>query len=70
MHLPPPSGTNRIVIDRFSPLYRDHMANGIGPIAPLEGYRALYPPWIDTTELANHITADYSTELLDDADLV
>lgn len=70
VHLPPPGGTNRIVIDRFSPLYRDHLANGIGPIAPLEGYRALYPPWIDTTELAYHFTADYSTELLDDADLV
>ena len=69
-HLDPPNAMHRIVIDRFSPLYRGHATNGIGAVHPFESYRALYPPAIDTADIAYHFDADYSTELLGDADLL
>ena len=36
-HLDAPNGPHRIVIDRFSPLYRGHDANGIGAVTPVPG---------------------------------
>ena len=69
-HLDPPNAMHRIVIDRFSPLYRGHATNGIGTVYPFESYRALYPPAIDTADIAYHFDADYSTELLGNADLL
>ncbi len=69
-HLDPPNAMHRIVIDRFSPLYRGHETNGIGAVQPFEAYRALYPPEIDTADIAYHFNGSYATELLDDADLL
>jgi ribosomal peptide maturation radical SAM protein 1 len=69
-HLDPPNAMHRIVIDRFSPLYRGHETNGIGRVTPFAAYRALYPPSIDTMDVAYHFDGEYSTELLDDADLL
>lgn len=69
-HLDPPNAMHRIVIDRFSPLYRGHETNGIGAVQPFEAYRALYPPEIDTADIAYHFNGSYSTELLDDPDLL
>jgi len=69
-HLDPPNAMHRIVIDRFSPLYRGHRDNGIGAVKPFGAYRALYPPAIDTAEIAYHFDGDYSTELLGDAGLL
>jgi ribosomal peptide maturation radical SAM protein 1 len=69
-HLDPPNAMHRIVIDRFSPLYRGHKSNGIVTVAPFTGYRALYPPTIDTADIAYHFDGDYSTELLADDDLL
>jgi hypothetical protein len=46
-HLDAPNGPHRIVIDRFSPLYRGHDTNGIGAVTPVPGYRSLYPRSID-----------------------
>lgn len=68
-HLQPPNAMHRIIIDRFSPLYRDSAANGIGALSALEGYRALYPPWIDPKDVAYHFNGDYSTALIEDRDL-
>ncbi len=69
-HLDPPNAMHRIVIDRFSPLYRGHETNGIGAVTPFPGYRALYPPPIDTADVAYHFDGDYSTPLLGDAELL
>lgn len=69
-HLDPPNGANRIVIDRFSPLYRGHDTNGVGAVTPLPGYRKLYPPAIDVADIAYHFDGDYTTQLLDDAALL
>jgi ribosomal peptide maturation radical SAM protein 1 len=69
-HLDPPLAMHRIVIDRFSPLYRGHRDNGVGAVTPFGTYRALYPPAIDPADIAYHFDGDYSTELLDDADLL
>ncbi len=69
-HLDPPNAMHRIVIDRFSPLYRGHETNGIGAVTPFPAYRALYPPVIDTADIAYHFDGDYSTQLLSDADLL
>ncbi|RYD65588.1 MAG: RiPP maturation radical SAM protein 1 [Sphingomonadales bacterium] len=69
-HLDPPNAMHRIVIDRFSPLYRGHATNGIGAVAPFPAYRALYPPAIDTADIAYHFDGDYSTQLLGDAELL
>jgi len=69
-HLDPPNAMHRIVIDRFSPLYRGHRDNGIGAVRPFGAYRALYPAAIDTADIAYHFDGDYSTELLDNTDLL
>lgn len=69
-HLDPPNAMHRIVIDRFSPLYRGHDSNGIGRVAPFPSYRALYPRTIDTADIAYHFNGEYSTELLDDFELL
>ncbi|MCA1196386.1 RiPP maturation radical SAM C-methyltransferase [Sphingomonas sp. R647] len=69
-HLDPPNAMHRIVIDRFSPLYRGHATNGIGAVTPYPAYRALYPPAIETADIAYHFDGAYSTQLLDDADLL
>jgi hypothetical protein len=69
-HFDPPNAIHRIVIDRFSPLYRAHCDNGIGAVRPFGAYRSLYPCAIDTADIAYHFESDYSTELLDDADLL
>ncbi|MCW3846659.1 RiPP maturation radical SAM C-methyltransferase [Sphingomonas sp. LB-2] len=69
-HLQPPNAMHRIVIDRFSPLYRDNIASGIGALSTFENYRALYPPWIDPKDVAYHFTGDYSTELTGDPALL
>lgn len=69
-HLDPPNAMHRIVIDRFSPLYRGHETNGIGRVTPFAAYRALFPPSIDTIDIAYHFDGEYSTELLDDGELL
>lgn len=69
-HLDPPNAMHRILIDRFSPLYRAHGDNGIGEVRPFEAYRSLYPCAIDTADIAYHFEGDYSTELLDNADIL
>jgi ribosomal peptide maturation radical SAM protein 1 len=69
-HLYPPGGWARIVIDRYSPYFRDSEKMGIGAVAPQLAYRALYPPDVPTEDIAYHFTGDYTTAFLDRPDLV
>ncbi len=69
-HLGPPSGAVLIVIDRFSPYFKDPEGMGVGALSPLPAYRALYPPEVDTHEIAFHFSGNYTTELLGDPELV
>lgn len=69
-HLYPPGGWARIVIDRYSPYFRDPIAMGIGAVTPQPAYRALYPESVATEEIAYHFTGDYTTAFLDRPDLV
>lgn len=69
-HLYPPGGWARIVIDRYSPYFRNAAAMGIGPVTPQPAYRALYPLDVPAEDIAYHFTGDYSTEFLDRPDLV
>ncbi|MFA5966779.1 MAG: RiPP maturation radical SAM C-methyltransferase [Sphingomonas sp.] len=69
-HLHPPGGWARIVIDRYSPYFRDPVAMGIGPVTPQLAYRALYPLDVPTEDVAYHFAGDYTTAFLDRPDLV
>ena len=69
-HLYPPGGWARIVIDRYSPYFRNAAAMGIGAVTPQPAYRALYPLEVPTEEIAYHFTGDYTTAFLDQPELV
>jgi ribosomal peptide maturation radical SAM protein 1 len=69
-HLQPPNGAHRIIIDRFSPFFRDPRGTGINEVSPIEGYRALYPSEVDTADIAYHFDGHYSTALLENPDLL
>ena len=69
-HLQAPVGVNRIIIDRYSPYYKEPERLGIGTLTPVEAYRSLYPADIPTEEIAYHFDGDYSTELLGDPGLI
>ena len=69
-HLEPPNAAHQILIDRFSPYYKDPVGLGIGAVRPFESYRALYPPEVPAADVAYHFDGSYSTELLDRPDLV
>ncbi|MEO8259985.1 MAG: RiPP maturation radical SAM C-methyltransferase [Acidobacteriota bacterium] len=69
-HLQPANGAHPIVIDRFSPYFNQPEAMGLGPITPRPNYRPLYPPEAALTDIAYHFSADYSTGLLDNPDLL
>jgi hypothetical protein len=69
-HLEPPNAAHRILIDRYSPYYKDPAGLGINAVSPFETYRALYPPDVPTEDVAYHFDGHYSTGLLDSPDLV
>lgn len=69
-HLYPPGGWARIVIDRYSPYFRDPVGMGVGPVTPQLAYRALYPLDVPTEDIAYHFSGDYTTAFLDRPDLV
>ena len=64
-HLQPPSGLNKIIIDRFSPYHNTPEQFGISQILPARGYTGLYPKDAPLSEIAYHFTGNYSTPLLD-----
>ncbi|MEI9989189.1 MAG: RiPP maturation radical SAM C-methyltransferase [Rhizomicrobium sp.] len=67
-HLQPPSGLNRIIVDRFSPYHNTPEQFGIESIAPVRGYEGLYPADAPLADIAYHFTGSYSTPLLEDKD--
>jgi ribosomal peptide maturation radical SAM protein 1 len=70
VHLPPPNGLSPVVIDRYSPYFDRHRDYGIAEIEPHPSYRGLYPAGAPVAEIAYHFGGRYSTELLDDPDLI
>lgn len=69
-HLEPPNAAHRILIDRYSPYYKDPAGLGINRVTPFETYRSLYPPEVPTEDVAYHFDGHYSTGLLDSPDLI
>jgi ribosomal peptide maturation radical SAM protein 1 len=69
-HLEAPGGAHRILIDRYSPYYKDPAGLGINAVSPFETYRALYPPEVATEDVAYHFDGHYSTGLLDSPRLI
>jgi ribosomal peptide maturation radical SAM protein 1 len=61
VHLPPPGGTNRIRLDRFSPNFDQAEARGFVNVRPAEAYRHIYPfPEHDLARLVWHFDYDYA----------
>ncbi|MEM7349868.1 MAG: RiPP maturation radical SAM C-methyltransferase [Acidobacteriota bacterium] len=59
-HLPPPIGTSRIQLERFSPGFFDGQRLGFANIRPLPAYRHLYPlPAAAVHGLAYYFAFDY-----------
>jgi ribosomal peptide maturation radical SAM protein 1 len=65
-HLQPPSGMNKIIVDRFSPYHNTPEQFGIESLAPVAGYRGLYPSNTSLADIAYHFSGRYSTSLLED----
>src|SRR5262249_43301243 len=60
IHLPPPHGTGRLRLDRFSPHYDQAAQFGIRDVRPLAVYRHLYPlRESELSELAYFFDYDY-----------
>ncbi len=61
VHLHPPSGFGKLILDRFSPYFIDPMQNGIANVRPWIAYRFLYPlNDKDLARIAYHFDFDYS----------
>ena len=69
-HLNPPSGLNRLIVDRYSPYHFDHVKFGIETIQPFKSYTSIYPAGTSLAEIAYHFNGDYTTPLLDDPALL
>ncbi len=69
-HLYPPSGLNKVIIDRFSPYHFDHKKYGIESIEPFASYAAVYPKATELSEIAYHFGGDFTTPVLEDAEFV
>ena len=60
-HLPPPEGTGRIRLDRFSPYFQDPASLGMVKVRPMEIYKYLYPlPEPDLSDIAYFFDYDYA----------
>jgi ribosomal peptide maturation radical SAM protein 1 len=60
LHLQPPSGFGKIVLDRFSPYFVEPLQNGIMNIRPWIAYKFLYPlQEQDLQKMAYHFDFDY-----------
>jgi ribosomal peptide maturation radical SAM protein 1 len=69
-HLNPPGGLYRLSIDRFSPYFDDSEEYGLTNVEPLEGYAAVLPEKAKVDQIAYHFTADYSSGILEDQELL
>jgi ribosomal peptide maturation radical SAM protein 1 len=69
-HLQPPNGWGKIRLDRYSPYFTRPGDHGIRNVRPYRMYKHLYPPHARVEDIAYHFRGDYTTELLEDEDLV
>ncbi len=69
-HLQPPESWGPIRFDRSSPYHSRPEDWGISDVEPYPAYGRLYPPGSPINDLAFHFRATYTTELLDDPDLL
>jgi hypothetical protein len=60
VHLYPPAGYGKIVLDRFSPYFLESSGNGLVNIRPSVAYTFVYPfPKEDLEKIAYHFEFDY-----------
>ena len=69
-HLPPPTGTSRLSIDRFSPYFFDAERYGVANLRPMRSYAEVFPDHADRESLAYHFEADYASGCLEEPGLV
>ncbi len=60
LHLPPPSGADRIWLERFSPLFTGQGISPLGARAPERSYRYVYPDNVNLGKVAYFF--DYQSE--------
>jgi ribosomal peptide maturation radical SAM protein 1 len=66
-HLPPPSGANRIWLERFSPLFTESDTFQLTRRAPEHSYRYVYPGDVDLERVAYFFDYDLDGALSDSA---
>jgi ribosomal peptide maturation radical SAM protein 1 len=66
-HLPPPSGANRIWLERFSPLFTESDTFRLTRRAPEHSYRYVYPGDVDLERVAYFFDYDLDGALSDSA---
>jgi ribosomal peptide maturation radical SAM protein 1 len=67
LHLPPPSSTNRIRLERFSPLFTEHDVFRLRYRTPERSYRYVYPQDVDLERVAYFFDYDLNGGLPDSA---
>jgi ribosomal peptide maturation radical SAM protein 1 len=63
-HLCPPSGLNKLAIDRFSPYFDQRERYGITNVRPMKSYADIFPPDAPLAKLAYHFNGDYESDAL------
>jgi ribosomal peptide maturation radical SAM protein 1 len=69
-HLPPPAGTGRLRIDRFSPYHSRPEDYGISEIHPLAGYFDVLPDGAEVERIAYHFSGTYRSEALEQREVI
>lgn len=67
-HLCPPSGLNKLSIDRFSPYFDQRDRYGITQVRPMNAYCDIFPADAPIAKLAYHFCGDYESEALNSAE--
>jgi ribosomal peptide maturation radical SAM protein 1 len=69
VHLPPPGGSVRIGLERFSPYFEDSISFPVrgGRAVPEPGYAHTYPPAVNLDEAAYHFAGELEGSLSDEA---
>lgn len=63
-HLCPPSGLNKLSVDRFSPYFDNAADYGVTNIRPMSAYYDIFPANADFDKIAYHFLADYESDAL------
>ena len=63
-HLCPPSGLNKLSVDRFSPYFDNADQYGVTNIRPMRAYFDIFPKDTEFQKIAYHFLADYESEAL------